>query len=75
VPLIDHNPRGGEKILFAPAQARRFGERSASERVNSLLKERDGGRWIRVRGAVKVMCHLRFGLVALTAPASFARLC
>ena len=75
VPIIDHNPRGGEKRLFAPAQAQRFKERSASERVNSLLKERYGGRWGRVRGAAKVMCHLMFGLVALTATARFARLC
>jgi hypothetical protein len=75
VPIIDHNPRGGEKLLFAPAQAQRFKERSASERVNSLLKERYGGRWVRVRGAAKVMCHLMFGLVALTATALFARLC
>jgi hypothetical protein len=75
VPIIDPNPRGGEKIPFAPAQAQRFKERSASERVNSLLKERYGGRWVRVRGAAKVMCHLMFGLVALTATALFARLC
>jgi len=75
VPIIDPNPRGGDKIPFAPAQARRFQERSASERVNSLLKERYGGRWVRVRGAAKVMCHLMFGLVALTASALFARLC
>jgi hypothetical protein len=75
VPIIDPNPRGGEKIPFAPAEAQRFKERSASERVNSLLKERYGGRWVRVRGASKVMCHLMFGLVALTASALFARLC
>jgi len=75
VAIIDHNPRGGEKIPFAPAQAQRFKQRSASERVNSLLKERYGGRWVRVRGAAKVMCHLMFGLVALTAAALFARLC
>ena len=75
VPIIDPNPRGGEKIPFAPAQAQRFKQRSASERVNSLLKERYGGRWVRVRGAAKVMCPLRFGLVALTATALFARLC
>jgi hypothetical protein len=75
VPLIDHNPRGGEKLPFAPAPARRFGERSASERVNSRLKERYGGKWVRVRGAAQVMCHLMFGLVALTATALFARLC
>jgi hypothetical protein len=75
VPIIDPNPRRGEKIPLAPAEAQRFKERSASERVNSLLKERYGGRWVRVRGASKVMCHLMFGLVALTASALFARLC
>ena len=75
VPIMDPNPRGGEKIPFAPAQAQRFKQRSASERVNSLLKERYGGRWVRVRGAAKVMCPLMFGLVALTATALFARLC
>jgi Transposase DDE domain/Transposase domain (DUF772) len=75
VPIIDPNPRRGEKIPLAPAQKQRFKERSAAERVNSLLKERYGGRWVRVRGAAKVMCHLMFGLVALTATALFARLC
>ena len=75
VPIIDPNPRGGEKIPLSPAEAMRFKERTASERVNSLLKERYGGRWVRVRGANKVMCHLMFGLVALTASALYARLC
>jgi hypothetical protein len=75
VPIIDSNRRSGEKIALAPAQAERFKQRSASERVNSLLKERYGGRWVRVRGAAKVMCHLMFGLIALTASALFARLC
>ena len=67
VPIIDPNPRRGEKIPLAPAQAQRFKQRSASERVNSLLKERYGGRFVRVRGAKKVMAHLMFGLIALTA--------
>ncbi len=75
VPIIDPNPRKGDKPPLAPAEALRFHERTASERVNSLLKERYGGRWVRVRGAKKVMCHLMFGLVALTASALFARLC
>lgn len=75
VPIIDPNRRSGEKLALAPAQAERFKQRSASERVNSLLKERYGGRWVRVRGATKVMCHLMFGLIALTASALFARLC
>jgi hypothetical protein len=67
VPIIDPNPRRGEKIPLDPAQAQRFKQRSASERVNSLLKERYGGRFVRVRGAKKVMAHLMFGLIALTA--------
>ena len=75
VPIIDPHPRGGEPRELAPAQALRFKERSAAERVNSLLKQRYGGRWVRVRGAAKVMCHLRFGLLALTATTLFARLC
>ena len=75
VPIIDPNPRTGDKPPLAPAEALRFHERTASERVNNLLKERYGGNWVRVRGAQKVMCHLMFGLVALTATALFARLC
>lgn len=74
VPIIAANPRGSGIVReMAPAEAARFHERSASERVNSRLKERYGGRWVRVRGAVKVMCHLMFGLIALTAQALFAR--
>lgn len=75
VPIIDPHPRGGEKIPLAPAQAQRFKERTAAERVNSRLKERYGGRWVRVRGASKVRSHLAFGLLALTVGALFARLC
>jgi hypothetical protein len=75
VPIIDPNPRRGEKIPLAPAQAQRFKERTAAERVNSRLKERYGGRWVRVRGASKVGSHLAFGLLALTVSALFARLC
>lgn len=67
VPIIDPHPRRGEKIPLDPAQAQRFKQRSSSERVNSLLKERYGGRCVRVRGAKKVMAHLMFGLIALTA--------
>jgi hypothetical protein len=67
VPIIDPNPRRGEKIPLAPAQAQRFKQRSAAERVNSLLKERFGGRFVRVRGPQKVLAHLMFGLIALSA--------
>ena len=67
VPLIDSNPRRGEKREFAPAEKIRFGERSTVERINSNLLENFGGAFVRVRGALKVMCHLMFGLLALTA--------
>ncbi|MCQ4322790.1 transposase [Stutzerimonas stutzeri] len=37
VPLIDHSPRGGSKLDFAPHQAQRFKGRSTVERVNGRL--------------------------------------
>ena len=67
VPLIDHNPRGGEKIEFDPAQKQRYKERSQAERANARLKDEFGGRQIWVRGHTKVMSHLMFGLLGLTA--------
>ena len=67
VPIIDPNPRRGEKIPLAPAEAVRFNQRTASERVNSQLKDNFGARSVRVRGAAKVMTHLMFGVIALTA--------
>ena len=36
------------------------------ERVNGRLKDEFGARFIRVRGAGKVMAHLMFGVLALT---------
>lgn len=74
IPIIDHNPRRGQKREFEPAQEERYHERSSAERVNSLLKQRYGGRWVRVRGGTKVMCHLMFGIIALTAASLMARL-
>ena len=67
VPIIDTNPRRGEKKEMDPAQAVRFRNRTTAERVNSNLKDNYGGRFVRVRGAAKVMTHLMFGLIAITA--------
>ena len=67
VPLIDHNPRKGQKIAFTPSEAQRYQERSQAERTNARLKDDFGGRFVRVRGHSKVMSHLMFGLLALTA--------
>ena len=41
--------------------------RTMVERVNARLKDEFGARFLRVRGAVKVKCHLMFGIVALAA--------
>ena len=67
VPLIDHNPRGGEKIEFAPAEAIRYNERTVAERSNARLKDEFGGKHLMVKGGVKVMGHLMFGILALSA--------
>jgi hypothetical protein len=67
VPLIDHNPRGGEKIEFLPHEAQRYKARSQAERVNSALKENHGGRNVRVKGAAKVYTHLMFGILVIAA--------
>jgi len=81
VPLIDVNPRRNsmlkaetaaenkrERIVgHKPAEAIRYHERSTVERVNARLKDEFGGRTVRVRGHAKVMCHLMFGILALTA--------
>jgi hypothetical protein len=66
VPIIDPNSRNGETRELAPAEKVRYRVRSNSERVNARLKDEFGGRMIRVQGAVKVMSHLMFGILALT---------
>jgi len=67
VPLIDHNPRGGEKEEFEPADAVRYRERTVAERMNARLKDEFGGRQVMVRGGAKVMSHLMFGVLVLSA--------
>jgi hypothetical protein len=44
----------------------RYRQRTTAERVNARLKDEFGGRFVRVRGHLKVMCHLMFGILALT---------
>ena len=39
--------------------------RTMAERVNARLKDEFGTRFLRVSGALKVKCHLMFGIVAL----------
>ena len=81
IPLIDVNPRRNQALKnemasenkrcrlvgHKTAEAIRYNERSTVERVNARLKDEFGGRVVRVRGHTKVMCHLMFGILALTA--------
>jgi len=79
VPLIDRNFRGQReaKAECAEEVARMkliglpdpddalYDFRTMVERVNARLKDEFGGRFVRVRGAVKVKCHLMFGILVL----------
>jgi len=79
VPIIAvHGRRGTKKPsqmpkVFPPkptpelpwAQQRRYQARTMVERVNARLKDEFGASHIRVRGPVKVMAHLMFGVLAL----------
>ena len=84
-PLIDINPRRN-KVLKSDLRAEckrlnilnikrpetlRYNERNSVERVNARLKDEFGGRIVRVRGHAKVMAHLMFGILALTADQLF----
>ncbi len=80
VPLIDKHPRRNKALKaemkaenkrcrligHQRAETRRYHERTTVERVNGRLKDEFGGRVARVRGHAKVMCHLMFGILALT---------
>lgn len=81
VPLIDKNPRRDKSLAkeleaeakrqklinMKPSEKIRYNERTTAERVNSRLKDEFGGKMVRVRGPIKVMCHLMFGVLALAA--------
>lgn len=74
IPLIDNNKRKGKKKEFTDLEKRRYNNRSTAERVNSNLKDNYAGREIRVKGHAKVMAHLMFSLIALTANQLFKML-
>ncbi|MCQ4320349.1 transposase [Stutzerimonas stutzeri] len=67
VPQIDHNPRGGSKLDFAPQQAQRFKERSTVEGVNGRLKDGFGISRVNVRGHAKMMTQMMVAVLALAA--------
>ena len=58
---------GKPKRELSWAERDRYRERTMVERVYGRLKDEFGGRHVRVRRASKVMAHLMFGILALTA--------
>jgi hypothetical protein len=66
VPIIDPNQRRGDEIELEPARKIRYRERSTVERGNSDLKDNYGARHVRVKGQLRVFCHLMFGVIAIT---------
>lgn len=67
VSIIDPNKRRTEAIPLDPPQKERFKERTTVERSYSQIKDSFGGRQIMVKGPAKVMTHLMFGILAVTA--------
>jgi len=81
VAIIDSNPRRNSELKeqsklenkaarvanYQTAEDVRYHERSTVERVYGRLKDEFGGRMVRVKGHQKVMTHLMFGVLALTA--------
>ncbi len=56
------------KILsWKPAEEIRYQERGKAERFNALFKDYFGGLTVRVKGHLKVSCHLIFGVLSLAA--------
>ena len=76
VPVIDIHPWPKPKTQLprrvklqpqmCPAKRNRYKTRTMIERVFGRLKDEFGARQIRVRGPVKVMAHLMFGVLAIT---------
>ncbi len=81
IPIIDVNTRRNKELKieinkekkrlkllnFELPENNRYKERTTVERVNGRLKDEFCGRFVNVRGHLKVMCHLMFGILALTA--------
>lgn len=80
IPIIDPSPstavqkiekeaeRERKKILnFKTAEDKRYQQRLPKERFNALYKDYCGGNNIFYRGYSKIMCHVMFGVLTLTA--------
>ena len=54
-------------FLFAPIEEEVGSLTNKQQQLITALKDEFGGTCIRVRGHIKIMAHLMFGILALTA--------
>lgn len=70
VPIVAINSRGRENPpTLDAAEKKRFGERTAVERINSRLKDSFGCASMWIKGHAKVLCHTTFAVLAVTVDA------
>lgn len=70
VPIVAINSRGRENPpTLDAAEKKRFGERTAVERINSRLKDSFGCASMWVKGHAKVLCHTTFAVLAVSVDA------
>ena len=71
VPITDPDKRRGEEKELESASQVRYHVRSGVERDNSEMKDNYGANHVRVKGHLKVLCHLMSGVLVLTAKQIF----
>jgi len=74
-PVKRKRKKPAPEMEFTDEQKQRFKKRTIVEQLNARLKDEFGGRIIYVRGASKIMAHLMFGVVVLTADQLLRRSC
>jgi len=65
--IIAQNKRGGKEIEKSEEDKEKYKARSSIERINSEIKDGFNARNIMVKGHSKVLCHLMFGVISLSA--------
>lgn len=65
--VIEGESKARKALNWVQAEDVRYNERTTAERANARLKDEFGASKVRVRGQVKVACHLMFGVLVLAA--------
>ena len=71
---LEVKAKAEEFLNFRPVPEHRLRHRTVVERMFSNFKDNFTGRFLRVKGYLKVTCHIMFGILALTADQVFRQL-